>query len=135
MKSKARIQAPEPERKLVCKLVCPIDVGPLSPNTRVHWAVRHRRAKKVGDTCYAIWHKAGKPHASGPVLVTITLRRSRKMDKDNALACCKSAIDAIFKARVTPDDGPDYVTFNPVVQVIGPQYRERPEVEFLVEDL
>lgn len=119
----------------VCRLILPINVGPLSPNVRAHWAAKRRHAKTIEKVCFAVWYDAGKPRASGPVLVTITLRRSREMDKDNALACCKSAIDAVFKGCVTPDDGPDYVTFNPVVQVIGTQYRERPEVEFLVEEL
>jgi hypothetical protein len=123
------------ETRIVCCLSLPLDIGPLSPNRTLgrHWSVREKLKRITERTAYAVWHKAGKPRAAGPVIVTYTVRRARKLDGDNALSACKALGDCLFKNRITRDDSPEWVTFNPVVQVFTPKSKAAPSVDVLVE--
>lgn len=126
-----------PEKKVVCCLTIPYDPGPAAPNKllRKHWSVRQKHAKKTDQLAYAYWHNAGKPRANGPVVVTYTVRRGRKLDADGCLGALKFLTDGLFRNRITPDDAPEWVTFNPVIQVCSPKSKAAPEVSVLVEEL
>lgn len=113
------------------------DIGKLSPNLRIHWQERRRRAKVAAAAAVAAWLAAGSPVADGPVAVSLIIRRGRAMDADNAIASCKAVIDALFRrsrtgAGVTPDDGPRWVHLGDVRQETGGQWRGREEVEVVV---
>jgi len=125
------------ETRIVCCLSLPIDIGPMSPNRILgrHWSVRKKHKATASRTAYVIWHNAGSPRANQPVLVTYTVRRPRKLDGDNALAALKAVTDCLFKGRITRDDSPDFVTFNPVIQVVTPRGTAAPSVDVLVEEL
>jgi hypothetical protein len=129
--------AKTPAARVVCRLILPIDVGPMSPNRTLgrHWSYREKHKKAAENTAYAIWHKAGKVRANGPVVVTYIIHRPRLLDGDNALAACKNVGDSLFKGRITPDDSPEWVTFNPVLQIVRPKWAQPPSLEVLVEEI
>jgi hypothetical protein len=127
----------QPVARVVCSLSIPLDIGPMAPNKllRKHWAVRQKFAKMVDNAAFAYWHRAGRPRAIGPVIVTYTVRRARKLDNDGCLGALKFLTDGLFKNRITPDDSPEWVTFNPVCQLIQPKWQGAPEVVVLVEEI
>jgi crossover junction endodeoxyribonuclease RusA len=83
----------------------------LSPNARVHWAVKSRAAKAYRIAC-AWAFKCAMPTGWKPVPVEIDIEYRahkgcggyRPLDPDNAAASCKSAIDAMKDAGVIVND-------------------------------
>lgn len=70
----------------------------LSPNARVHWAVKSRAVKKYKNDCIILC-KAAKFHKLDALEVTLFITffppNNRKQDTDNMIASIKPAIDAI----------------------------------------
>jgi hypothetical protein len=120
--------------KEICRLLIPLDIGPMAPNKllRRHWSVRAKHAQQTDRLAFAYWHRAGRPKAIGPVVVSYTVRRGRKLDNDSCLGALKFLTDGLFKNRITKDDSPEWVTFNPVVQVL--KKHGTPEIEVLVQE-
>lgn len=110
------------------------DVQRTSPNQWNHWAERTRRNRAAKDTARLAWLEAGSPMATGPVVVEITVRRGREIDPDNALGGCKPLIDSLFKKAITPDDSRRWVSFRPVEQEAGRQWKGREEVLFVIRE-
>lgn len=110
------------------------DVAKTSLNARLHWRQRARLNRLARLAAYFAWMEAGKPRARGPVEVSITVRRGRLIDPDNALAGCKSLIDELFNEAITPDDSAKRISFQPVRQETGKQYRGAEEVVFTIRE-
>lgn len=93
-------------------VVCALDGLRLdvTPNSRGHWSVRSRHAKRVHALVAAAL--VGVTPPSLPVRVTITRRSpgSRRMDDDGATASAKYARDAVA-TWLRVDDGDPRVTW------------------------
>lgn len=105
-----------------------IDPNRASPNLRKHWTSRASVVKSFRMHAFCAWRAAGSPRFDAPVVCQITIRRARKIDPDNALACCKALIDGIFGGNLTPDDSAKWVEFPPVVIESGAKYKHCPSV-------
>ena len=106
----------------------PFDVGRCSPNRRLHWAVRAREVKAARLAARVAWRVAGEPRMTGPVDVSLFIRRGRVVDQDNALASCKALLDGLFNGGITPSDSCEWVRYVDVRQETGTKWRQAPEV-------
>ena len=73
----------------------------LWPNGRAHWAVKAREAKKLRTAAAWAAKAASIKIGDSPIPVHIVVHpkaTGRIVDKDNAIAACKSAIDGIADA-------------------------------------
>lgn len=114
-------------------LIISFDPMRTSPNRRLHWAVRAKETYCARVATLLAWQQAGSPTIAGRVRVEITIRRGRRMDPDNALACCKPILDQLLTARrtgcgVVQDDSERWVSYEPVRQETSARYAVRPEV-------
>ncbi len=116
-------------------LTVPVDPGMTSPNRRLHWAERNRRNEKAALYAFWAWNHAGCPWVSGPVVVSVHVRRGRIMDDDNLWAGFKPIRDALFKHRITPDDSPRWVTQGTLTQETGRRWVGREECVITVEEV
>ena len=91
----------------------------LSPNARVHWAVKMRASQQLRDTAYycaynrlpANW----EPLSKASVSITIVVPDRRFItDSDNTLPRVKPAIDAAVSAGVLVDDAPEHLSYKPI---------------------
>ncbi len=115
-------------------IIVPVDAQQASPNQRHgHWRQSAKIKREFKDAAYLCWIAAGRPKADGPVNVNIIIRRGRCIDKDNAIACCKSLIDGLFNKAVTPNDGQEWILNYTVNQETGRVWQYQPEVEFIIE--
>ena len=104
------------------------DVGLTSPNLRLHWAERGRRAWRARALATSAWREAGCPTMTSPVDVSLLVRRARRLDLDNLIASCKGAIDGLFNEAITPDDSETWVRSLRVAQETGKQWKGAEEV-------
>ena len=119
-------------------LVVPGDVvGALSPNLRLHYYERHRRNQDWRQRAWLAWQAAGRPQVTGKVRLTFTIRRSRRVDPDNALASMKALVDGLVDQPGRPallrDDNEALVEFGAVRFECGAAWSKRPEVIVAVE--
>lgn len=118
------------------RIVVPWDPARASLNRRLHWRARHEVNQAAKRAAYHAWLNAGAPRVRDglPVRVSIVVRRGRVMDLDNALTGLKGCLDALFTGdRITPDDGPKCLELGGLRLETGKQWRDRPEVLFVVE--
>lgn len=92
----------------------------LSPNARVHWAIRSRSAKRYRQLCYLAAQRAGA-RAADPepkavqVFITFLPPDRRRRDWDNLLASLKHGLDGVAQAF-----GVDDRIFRPRLEVGEP---------------
>lgn len=111
-----------------------VDPHLASPNQRSRTFHKAARIKATMREAAAwAWVGAGKPRARGPVNVTVTVRRGRAIDLDNALASCKPLIDGLFNDAITPDDSIAWIKSYTIKLDVAKKYADQPEVEFLAE--
>lgn len=121
--------APEPG----IQIVVPFDPQRLSPNLRLHYHERRRRVKHAREAAKLAWLLAGSPRLNAPALVALTVRRTRRLDPDNALAACKAALDELLSTRdggcgVLPDDSAAWVSYAPVAFETGDRFRGKAQL-------
>lgn len=118
------------------RIVVPGDNAPMSPNRtrRLHWRSLHRLQSAAKTRAGTAWLAAGRPVYAGPfpAVVEVTIRRGRRMDRDNATGSLKAVIDGLFKGRVTPDDSEAFLDLRTPLQEVGAQWKGREEVEFVI---
>jgi hypothetical protein len=113
----------------VITITVPFDVFRCSPNRyKRNWAAKAREAKAARTTARLMWRSAGEPRMSGPVDVTLIIRRGRRLDHDGALACCKHALDGLFNDAITPFDTEKWVRYVGWTQETSKAWALRPEV-------
>jgi len=117
----------------ILRLVIPVNLKKTNPNTSQHFMRLHQHKKMLKTDAYNLWLVAGRPRSKAPVVVSVTARVWKQMDRDNILASLKAAFDGLFKGAVVPDDSSDWVSFGKIEQENGPQWRRCPEVEIIVE--
>lgn len=101
----------------------------LSPNSRVHWAVKAKDAAELKER--TIGYCAANHHVSGPVRIFWTVylaKRGRPRDRDNMLPCLKPAQDGLVARGYIDGDGPNVVVETSVEQVIWSEHRRRPAI-------
>lgn len=112
------------------------DNAPMSANRarNLHWTALHRLQTAAKHRAHTAWVIAGKPALAGPwpVRVDVTIRRGRKMDRDNAVSSLKAVIDGLFKGKVTPDDSERFLDLRTPIQEVGARWKGREEVEFVI---
>lgn len=86
----------------------------LNPNSRTHWS---KRAKAMDtdkqDIVAYFLHKYGRPETpleKAKLHIKYVLKRTRKMDMDNALARAKGFIDGLVAVGAIQDDSTDVLT-------------------------
>ncbi len=123
-----------------------VDPSRTSLNQRLHPQERARRNTVAKQAALAAWTQAGCPKVNGPVRVSITVRRAKRLDTDNAISGCKPLIDGLFAERrrkgypvepglITPDDSPEWLALGEVTQEIGPEWKGREQVIVRIEEL
>jgi hypothetical protein len=85
----------------VTSITVEFDVNRCSPNKRLFWARRAKQNKQAEACAHVGWWRAGRTYFGVPIDVNIVIQRGRGIDEDNAIACCKPVIDALFKGRVS----------------------------------
>jgi hypothetical protein len=82
----------------------------LSPNSRVHWRVKHRQSVAVKEATQMAC--IGVPALHGPVVLTWTIflgKSGRRCDIDNLIPCLKPCQDMLALCGVIDGDTPDVV--------------------------
>lgn len=94
----------------------PLPPHELKPNWRGHWAAKARKTKEYRSRAkWAAIHALGEsggfgdlvnylPIDQASVRITMLNKTARKMDQDNLIASCKSALDGLTDAGVWSDD-------------------------------
>ena len=125
---RAAVSAPAHD---VITIELPLPAKSLSPNARVHWAVKARDVKAYRQR--AAWVTKALLAGSEPQWETATLRatfyhaQDRTRDDDNLIASLKSARDGLVDGGLLKDDAG--VTTLPVVKHID---RDRPRCELTI---
>lgn len=111
-------------------------VGDLSPNLRLHYYERHRRAQDWKGRAFLAWRDARVGRVEGKARIQFVVRRGRVVDPDNALASCKALIDGLKdepgRPALLPGDSARDVEYAPVRFETGARWKARPEVVVLV---
>lgn len=116
----------------ICRLIIPVDANTQNPNRRRQLRAWIRAKTAHKRAAWAVWAQSGKPRASGPVVVSVVIRRGRILDEDNARASLKAIFDALFKHAITPDDSAKWVKLGSLTQETGGRWQCMPEVEIIV---
>jgi crossover junction endodeoxyribonuclease RusA len=88
------------------KIVLPWPPAELSPNARVHWTLKSRKAKQYKHDCWALTLAAKvKVETEGKINLHITFRppSNRRRDQDNMVAQAKYAFDGMALALGVDD--------------------------------
>ena len=118
----------------VCKLIIPVDANEMNPNRRGKLRDWIRAKTRHKATARYVWIAAGKPVSVSPVTVSVTIRRGRLLDEDNARASLKACFDGLFKNAITPDDSPKWVKLGALTQEVGGRWKLKPEIEIVVTE-
>lgn len=121
----------------ICRLTIPIDPNTLSVNASKKRKLRENLSlkRRVFESCRYAWIEAGRPTATGRVILHLIVRRGREMDTPNIWGGMKVPIDALFVGAITPDDRPKYLELGHIEQQIDKKFAVKPEVVFIVESL
>ena len=101
----------------------PYTTPPLSLNQRLHHMAAARVKAALKDKTWALCVLAKIP-ACEHIRVTLHYvpRDNRRRDADNLVATSKVCLDAIVRAKVVPDDNPQYVDHRmPIIEKANPK--------------
>ena len=96
----------------------------LSPNSRLHWAVKARAVKSTKDEIGWLAKAAGwtcyhKPMQKARISYEFHLKDNRRRDLDNLLASCKSLVDGLVDVGVLADDDSKHLEIGSVKCIQG----------------
>lgn len=96
----------------------------LSPNSRVHWTVKHGEASAARSE--AGWLAKSKWTGQDPILYAVidyefTVTVSRRRDEDNFISSCKPWQDGLVDAGVLAADDKDHLKIGSVSFYKGPR--------------
>lgn len=111
----------------------------LSPNARVHWAVKAAKANEMRESGYAAvrWptlhnkFEEVRPMKRGKI--TFTFYKAGYPDEDNLSASMKSWVDGLVDAGLFQDDSHKYVSYGEH-QVINCKRKDE-RIHVLIEEL
>lgn len=102
---------------------------------RKHWSQRNGVTQEIKDAFWglALEHGNRAPRFPGRVLITVVMTGQRKPlpDTEASGLAAKAAIDGIVKARVIPNDTPQYVG---AVLTLAPQHTVTDGLTLIVEE-
>ena len=105
--------ANQSQRQLIIR-ISHLPYPELSPNSRVHWAVKARAVKaareEMGWLAKSQWHDE-KPMMKAKISYEFGVCNSRRRDMDNLVASCKSFVDGLIDAGVLFYDDSNHLTF------------------------
>lgn len=119
------------------------DPAKSSPNKlrRLNHFAQAQVRKAARAAGYAAWQGAGSPRETRMVVVSVLVRRGRKMDQLNLWGCLKEILDGalvgrfhgraedrIFYPAMLPDDSERFATVGDVGQQTGPEWDDDPHV-------
>ena len=100
------------------KVTLEIDAWPgfaLSPNARIHWAMKYVSARAFRELTGWLAIEARIPHFEKVAIqITYIVPDRRRRDPDNFLTMFKPGIDGLVDAKVLKDDSAEYLTILPV---------------------
>jgi hypothetical protein len=114
------------------------DCNDLSPNIRLHWAVREKRVSRWRQAAAHEARQLGWPVVDRRVRLTWHIRRGRPLDAANihGSGCLKAYEDGLVDAGIVPDDKPKWVEWGLVTQENGKQWAgTKAEVICKIEEL
>ena len=83
----------------------------LRGNSRAHYMVKHKAAKKMRDDATWLGLCEGIDHVYAKAKITYHFYHWRKIDLDNLAIGCKPFLDGLVDAKVVPSDTPEHVVF------------------------
>lgn len=111
------------------RLTLPFPPRALSPNARVHWAVKAAAVKDYRFACMVIAKNKGVRFTGAVKARLIFECGSRLWDQDNCTAAFKAGWDGIVDSRLLVDDSPEHLH---VVETLVQKGTKR-EVRVLLE--
>ena len=122
------------------RVVTKLPTAALSPNSRVHWAVKHKASKAIKkatangvkiallladelDYADVPWHEI-------ELQAVYYHHVNRRRDPDNLIALLKYPIDGLVMAGLLVDD--DRITLKPVIKKID---KENPRLELIINPI
>jgi crossover junction endodeoxyribonuclease RusA len=100
------------------EITVPLPPKALSPNARVHWAVKAKVTKQYRAACAMAYHCSRVPPLFPPVKIHLDFYLARvplaydayfAKDADNARSSFKAGQDALADAGIIPSDGQRYL--------------------------
>lgn len=114
-------------------LVMPVKRPPLTPNARVHWAVKARVTREMRHMAYLCAKRAEiPPLGKSAVLVTWFPPDRRRRDTNSLVTATKAWIDGLVDAGIWPDDDPNHVAAE--TYRIGPPDKDHPRIEITIQE-
>ena len=104
----------------------------LSPNARVHWAVKAKATKVLRAEVYWLaWeeHIQGPPMEQAVISYEFTVTSKRRRDLDNLVASMKAAQDGLVDAGVIRADDSQHLRLGKVSLVVGKEAKTTITVE------
>ena len=101
---------------------------------RLHADIGGKLLDNKKEAARLAWTEAGKPKLAPPVLVTITVKRRRKMDEDNLRTALIPMVNGIFKQGIVEDDSPAFIRYGELIQE-KPSPGAHPSVIFEITSL
>lgn len=84
-----------------------------------HWSKRKELADEWHEAVWLVCREQGiKPVTEFPISITTKSYRKRSLDVSNAITASKLVEDGLVKAKILPDDTPQYVARH-VVEAVG----------------
>lgn len=114
-------------------IVLPFRRPPLTPNQRLHWAVKARETRRIREVAYVCASQAKVPPlGKSAVIATWFPSDARRRDAGSLSLTVKAAIDGLVDYGVWPDDDPAHVASE--TYRIGPVDRDNPRIEITIEE-
>lgn len=108
---------------------------PHSPNTRMHWAEKHRWTDAWKEEVYYSWREhelyqemKDELPMKKPI-VFITYYTCHPMDRDNLYGSAKPVIDGLTEAGIIRDDTEDDITLKVIQKRISTKKEQRVEIK------
>lgn len=114
-------------------LTVQFDLHRTSPNQRACWQAMRRRRQALANATFYGWLMAGSPVVLGPVRISLTVRRGRVLDPDNAISASKQLLDALVSYHVIEGDSAKHLSIGEVRQETGARWKGREQIVVTIE--
>ena len=112
----------------------------ISPNSRSHWRVKHRESQELKQIAHLVGRSRLDPWTEDGVLGSVNLhwtiylgKRRKMMDRDNATATLKPAMDGLVSSGMIQNDTQDIVRAITVDQVKWAEHQGEPKIVVRIE--
>lgn len=101
------------------RIELPLPPSECSPNARVHWGKKARAVREYREACgYLTVKQLGRRRAQGQITIDLDFYLAkpklpdglcRPRDPDNAISCCKAAVDSLRDSGLITNDSKKHV--------------------------